>query len=85
MRFATLLFFAFASFCLGSMAIAAGGAGVLARIFQATDVVVNGFETPPTEPWQSILIGATLFVTLVFLLLALYFGLKDLEPDRPRE
>lgn len=85
MRFATLLFFAFASFCLGCTAIAAGGARVLAIIFQANEVVVNGFQTPPTEPWQSILIGATLFVTLSFLLLALYFGLKDLEGPPKRD
>jgi hypothetical protein len=84
-RFATLLFFAFASFCLGSIALSTGGANLLARTFQAQDVLTNGVFTPPTEPWQSILIVATYTVTLLFVILAVYFGVKDLEGPPPEE
>jgi hypothetical protein len=81
MRALTLLFYAVATFCLGSLTIFTGGSRILAQLFGADQVVQNGFATYPTEPWQSILLYGTVGLSLVFLVFAIYFALA---PGLPR-
>jgi H+/Cl- antiporter ClcA len=66
MPFATLLFYAIASFFLGLVAIATGGASVLQSIFAPSTFVLGGSH----EPWQTILNALVLAIPLVFLGLA---------------
>lgn len=68
MPFATLLFYAIASFFLGIVAIATGGASVLQSIFASSTFVPGGSH----EPWQTILNAVVLAIPLVFLGLAVF-------------
>jgi hypothetical protein len=79
MKSLTLLFYAAATFCLGPITAFAGGAQTLARIFRAQPVIQNGFTSYPVEPWQSILLGGALGLSLIFLAFALYFAITT-EP-----
>ena len=80
MRAATLLFYAVVTFCLGNITILAGGSRTLAQLFGADPIIQNGFPTYPTEPWQSILLYGTFGMTLVFVVLALYFAATSEPP-----
>jgi ABC-type dipeptide/oligopeptide/nickel transport system permease component len=66
MRYATLLFYATASFFLGVIAVATGGAVVLQSIFSPGTAVVGGDH----EPWQTIIDALAIALPLVFLALA---------------
>lgn len=68
MRFATLLFYATASFFMGIVAIATGGAAVLESIFAPGGLAVGGSH----EPWQTILDALVIAMPLVFVVLAVY-------------
>jgi hypothetical protein len=57
------------------------GPRTLAQLFGADPVIQNGFQTYPSEPWQSILLYGTFGMTLVFIVLALYFAATT-EPPR---
>jgi hypothetical protein len=74
MRPATLLFYAVVTFCLGSLTILAGGSRLLAQLFGADQIIQNGFATYPAEPWQSILLYATVGLSLFFVVLAFYYA-----------
>ena len=66
MRAVTLVFFAFATFCLGITATALGAASFLA-----------GFLSVPETTATSALLGVTVGLSVVFLVLAPYFALRD--------
>jgi hypothetical protein len=66
MRFATLFFYAAASFFLRVMAIATGGVAVLQTIFAPETVVVGGSP----EPWKTIFYALVIAIPLVFVALA---------------
>jgi hypothetical protein len=63
---ATLFFYAAASFFLGLVAKAAGGALVLQSIFAPNSVVAGGSQ----EPWATLMTIAVIGVPVVFVVLA---------------
>ena len=66
MTFARLLFYAVASFFLGVIAVAVGGAAALEGMFSPGGLVIGGSH----EPWETMLAAVLIASPLVFVLLA---------------
>ena len=70
MRTVTMLFYGLATFLLGSISMSLGGWRVLAALAGAPLVQTNGPLDYPTEPYQAIMLDATVVFSLFFILLA---------------